>query len=94
MSYALKDLYSPEFYDNFLNAFQKVSPNIDRKALLALIFDESWEQRELSKDFGERWHQRSQCRIYVFAGLPGAVWLGRLRHFRKGNGMADPFYQL
>ena len=47
MSYALKDLYSPEFYDNFLNAFQKVSPNIDRKAFLALIFDESWEQREL-----------------------------------------------
>ncbi|MEM9819429.1 MAG: DNA alkylation repair protein [Bacteroidota bacterium] len=47
MSHLLKDLYSPDFYQNFLNAFQKVSPKVDREAFLSSIFDEQWEQREL-----------------------------------------------
>ena len=47
MSYALKDLYSPEFYDNFTKVFKKVAPSFNKKTFLRLIFDERWEEREL-----------------------------------------------
>ena len=47
MSYQLKDLYSPEFYEGFATTAASVLPDFNKKKFTRLIFDESWEEREL-----------------------------------------------
>jgi 3-methyladenine DNA glycosylase AlkC len=53
MSYQLKDLYSPEFYERFSVVLEKLIPDFDPQVFQKLIFDETWESREL-KD--RMWH--------------------------------------
>ncbi len=53
MSYQLKDLYSPEFYQRFSRVLEKVLSGFDSKAFQKFIFDEAWDSREL-KD--RMWH--------------------------------------
>lgn len=47
MSYQLKNIYSPTFYDNFISAVKYVIPELDKAEFISLIFDEDWDKREL-----------------------------------------------
>ncbi len=47
MSYLLKDLYSPAFYDRFAATLQQTLPGFDKKRFIASIFDADWPAREL-----------------------------------------------
>lgn len=47
MSNLLKDIYSPAFYDSFSDAVSEVMPSFDKAKFLKLIFDSSWDSREL-----------------------------------------------
>jgi len=49
MSYLLKDLYSPSFYDRFSGILQQILPDFDKKRFIADIFDEAWPARELKE---------------------------------------------
>lgn len=49
MSYSLKELYSPVFYDRFANILQQTLPGFDKKRFIADIFDEAWPARELKE---------------------------------------------
>lgn len=53
MSYQLKDLYSPEFYQRFSKILSQEIPGFDTEKFQKLIFDDAWEGREL-KD--RMWH--------------------------------------
>lgn len=53
MSYQLKDLYSPEFYNRFAGILENLIDGFDKQRFTTLIFDDLWEQREL-KD--RMWH--------------------------------------
>ena len=47
MSTALKCIYSPKFYDRFSDIVKETIPLFDKKRFINLIFDKSWETREL-----------------------------------------------
>ena len=47
MSTALKDVYSPAFYDELFDSLVKVVPAAKKDKLITLIFDDEWEAREL-----------------------------------------------
>jgi 3-methyladenine DNA glycosylase AlkC len=47
MSYLLKDLYSPAFYDKFADYVIEVLPSFEKQKFTRLIFDDTWESREL-----------------------------------------------
>ena len=47
MSTALKDVYSPVFYDELFEALVNVVPDAKKDVFLSLIFDKEWEAREL-----------------------------------------------
>lgn len=47
MSYLLKDIYSPSFYNRFSDAVKEVYPPFNKQHFLQLIFDNQWEDREL-----------------------------------------------
>lgn len=47
MSYLLKDIYSPSFYDIFSNVIEEVYPGFDKEKFVQLIFDKNWKNREL-----------------------------------------------
>jgi len=72
MSKLLKDIYSNEFFDKFSDTVKEVIPTFDKAYFLTLIFDTSWNNRELksrmihtstvlnnffSKDFETATHQ-------------------------------------
>jgi 3-methyladenine DNA glycosylase AlkC len=44
---ALKDLYSPAFYNRLSASFSRTIPSFNSKQFIKLIFDESFEQKEL-----------------------------------------------
>jgi 3-methyladenine DNA glycosylase AlkC len=44
---ALKDLYNADFYDRLSSAFSRSIPSFNKKQFIALIFDESFEEKEL-----------------------------------------------
>lgn len=44
---ALKDLYSPVFYQEFARVMQQVLPSFDKAAFTDLIFDDTFAQKEL-----------------------------------------------
>jgi 3-methyladenine DNA glycosylase AlkC len=44
---ALKDLYSPTFYDRLSSSFSKTIPSFNSKQFIDRIFDESFEEKEL-----------------------------------------------
>lgn len=47
MSYLLKDIYSPAFYNSFAEVLKGVIPQFDSKKFNSLIFDTEWKNREL-----------------------------------------------
>jgi len=47
MSTLLKDRYSPAFYEKFSDILATVIPDFDRKKFTDLIFDETWNGKEL-----------------------------------------------
>ncbi|GGE44934.1 3-methyladenine DNA glycosylase AlkC [Pedobacter psychrotolerans] len=49
MSYLLKDLYSPAFYDRITSALVSVLPDFDREKFLKEIFSEDFESKELKE---------------------------------------------
>jgi 3-methyladenine DNA glycosylase AlkC len=53
MSYQLKDLYSPAFYERFSGVLEKVLTDFNKQKFIRLIFDKDWDAREL-KD--RLWH--------------------------------------
>lgn len=44
---ALKDIYSPDFYNTFAETLLKTIPDFDKQRFLALIFDAEFVQKEL-----------------------------------------------
>ena len=44
---ALKDIYSPVFYDRLANILQQTVPSFEKKTFVAQIFDDSFLQKEL-----------------------------------------------
>lgn len=46
---ALKDAYSPAFYQNFAKLMAEVLPDFDQQQFLSLIFDERFDQKELKE---------------------------------------------
>lgn len=49
MSYLLKDIYSPSFYENFCTVLKEIIHDFDKKKFLQLIFDNNWKERELKE---------------------------------------------
>ncbi len=49
MSSLLKDIYSIEFYNNFSAVVEEVIPAFDKKKFQHLIFDETWQGKELKE---------------------------------------------
>jgi 3-methyladenine DNA glycosylase AlkC len=49
MSYLLKDIYSVEFYNNFSGIAGEVIPAFDHKKFKKLIFDDTWQSKELKQ---------------------------------------------
>lgn len=49
MSNLLKDIYTKEFYDNFFVIAGEVIPFFDSKQFKQLIFDSTWESKELKQ---------------------------------------------
>jgi len=49
MSYLLKDIYSPDFYNKFCSIAQHEIPTFNKKEFLRLIFDDSWQNKELKQ---------------------------------------------
>jgi 3-methyladenine DNA glycosylase AlkC len=49
MSYLLKDIYSPDFYNKFGVIAEHEIPGFNKKEFLSLIFDDSWQQKELKQ---------------------------------------------
>jgi 3-methyladenine DNA glycosylase AlkC len=49
MSTLLKDLYSTEFYNNFSELAEEIIPAFDKKKFIQLIFDETWQNKELKE---------------------------------------------
>ncbi len=49
MSYLLKDIYSPSFYDKFSDTLEEVVPRFDRKQFIQAIFDTNWKAQELKE---------------------------------------------
>lgn len=47
MSSLFKDIYSPNFYDRFSNIVGEIIPLFDKQKFKTLIFDQTWERREL-----------------------------------------------
>lgn len=47
MASLLKDIYSPKFHDRFTQILEKVISSFNKKKFLELIFDSTWEKREL-----------------------------------------------
>ncbi|TAE47170.1 MAG: DNA alkylation repair protein [Bacteroidetes bacterium] len=47
MPEALKNLYSPAFFERLSSQFMAIYPAFDKGRFLELVYDESWEQREL-----------------------------------------------
>ena len=46
---ALKDAYSPAFYQNFAKLMAEVVPDFDQPQFISLIFDEKFDQKELKE---------------------------------------------
>jgi 3-methyladenine DNA glycosylase AlkC len=46
---ALKDLYSPAFYDYFLDQAKQVLPNLDKKKFIKDLFNKDWTEKELKQ---------------------------------------------
>ncbi|WP_421944790.1 DNA alkylation repair protein [Pedobacter sp.] len=49
MSYLLKDLYSPNFYDNLSNVLIKTLPGFDKNKFIAEIYTADFESKELKE---------------------------------------------
>lgn len=47
MSFLLKDLYSPTFYNNFSEILGEVVSVFDKEAFIHQIFDQDWQSKEL-----------------------------------------------
>lgn len=47
MSNLLKNIYSPNFYDKFSDCVGETIPSFDKEKFTKLIFDKTWESREL-----------------------------------------------
>lgn len=47
MSYLLKDIYSPAFYDRLGTVLAQLLPGFNKKQFIQLIFDGDWKHREL-----------------------------------------------
>jgi hypothetical protein len=49
MSSLLKDIYSKDFYNNFSKILVQVIPAFNKDKFLNLIFDKSWQSKELKE---------------------------------------------
>ncbi len=49
MSNLLKDIYSPKFYDKFSDLIGEIIPSFDKEKFTNLIFDKTWESKELKE---------------------------------------------
>lgn len=47
MAYKLKDIYSSDFFQTFIELLQSVLMDLDKSKFLSLVIDEHWEEREL-----------------------------------------------
>lgn len=47
MAYKLKDIYSPDFFQTFIELLQSVLVDLDKSKFLSLVIDEHWDGREL-----------------------------------------------
>lgn len=91
----IKDVYSPSFYDQFLNVAAAVIPKLDKKAFVKKIFDKDFANKEWKERMK---HTTRVLHDYMPAEFPKATRLinqliAKLKHEKfDGYGIAFMFF--
>lgn len=84
MATPLKDLYSPDLYNNIADLLGNLLPSFDKKAFLTGIFDEGWEQKELKERMRHTSHVLKEFLPSRFEDA-AALLLDLIASFRKSG---------